>query len=148
MAGTGPVVLTVKPVLVASLYTTNDAMGGLLTFALPGEFSRGGVIDSFHILDKDDEQGDVDIVFADSAFTPTDDHDPIALLEAEMDSFLGSASIVAADYVDFGEFSAAIVGGLGIVFEGKSVFAQLVARSGMTYSAVDDLTVRLGFVPA
>ena len=137
------------PTITAGLYASGDALGGLLTFADAARLAGGtGIITKVVIVDDDQEIAPIDIVFFDQTFTATADNAPFDPSDADMQNCIGFIDVAATDYADFVDNSVAAKGsGLRMPFAfdlvGTSLFAQLVVRATPTYTATDDITVKL-----
>ena len=135
----------------AGLYAAGDALGGLLTFANAARVAGGGgTITKVVILDEDQELAPIDVVFFDQTFGATADNAPFDPSDADLANCIGYVDVAATDYADFVDNSvAAKASGLRMPFDydlvaaGTSLFAQMVVRSTPTYTAVDDITIKI-----
>ncbi len=146
------VTIAVTPTIsAAGIYVSGDALGGLLTFAnvvrAPG---RGGVVTKIVVIDDDQELAPVDLVFFDQTFTAIADNAPFDPSDADMQNCIGFIDVAATDYADFTDNSVATkTSGLRMPFDfqlvaaGTSLFAQMVVRATPTYTATDDLMVKV-----
>ena len=135
----------------AAIYAAGDALGGLLTFADAALAVGGsGAITKVVIIDDDQELAPVDLVLFDRAFTPTADNALFAPSDADMQFCIGYVDVAATDYASFVDNSvAAKSSGLRMPFPyqlgaaSSSLYGQLVVRSTPTYTATDDITVKI-----
>ena len=134
------------PTITAGAYSANDACGGLLTFANAARVSGGkGVIQSVVIIDDDLEDSELDLVLFDRTFTAMADNAAWSPSDADNQNCIGHITIGAEKYCDGDDNSIATVVNCGLAFtlSGTSMFGQLVIRDGNTYTATDDLTVKI-----
>ena len=135
----------------AGIYAAGDALGGLLTFANAARVAGGGgTITKIVILDEDQELAPIDVVFFNVTFGATADNFPFDPSDADLANCIGYVDVAATDYANFADNSmAAKTSGLRMPFDydlvtaGTSLFAQMVVRSTPTYTAVDDITIKI-----
>ena len=143
--------ISVTPTIsAAAIYAAGDALGGRLEFALAAPAISGrAYITKIVIVDDDQELAPIDIVFFDRAFTATADNAPFAPSDADMQNSLGYVDIAATDYANFSTNSVACkTSGLRMPFDfdlygTQTLYAQMVVRGTPTYTATDDLTVKI-----
>ncbi len=146
-----PIVIAQTPTITAGLYAAGDALGGLLTFANAARVAGGGgTITKVVVIDDDQELAPIDVVFFDQTFGATADNAAFDPTDADMQNNIGYIDIAATDYADFNDNSvAAKTSGLRMPFDydlvaaGTSLFAQMVVRDTPTYTATDDLTIKI-----
>ena len=145
-----PVDIVQQPTIsAAAIYAAGDALGGLLTFANAARVAGGGgTITKVVVLDEDQELAPIDVVFFNVTFTATGNNDPFDPSDADLANCIGYVDIAATDYADFTDNSvAAKASGLRMPFDydlvGTSLFAQMVVRSAPTYTATDDITIKI-----
>jgi len=141
-------VVEAAPTIDTSAYSTGDLIGAEL--ALLGAVRSGvssGVIDSIEIVDADRETVDIDVVFFDAnpaafgadnaAFDPTD---------ADLLNIVCVVSVTT--HVDFNDNGVSIARGVNCPFklaQGQTtLYAALVSRAAVTYTAATDLLLRVG----
>lgn len=132
----------------AAIYASGDALGGLLTFANAARLAGGsGVITKVVVVDDDQELAPIDIVFFNQTFTATADNAPFDPTDADMQNCIGHINVAVTDYANFVDNSVATKRNVGFWFElaagQTSLFAQMVVRATPTYTATDDLTVKI-----
>lgn len=144
------ITITLTPTIsAAGIYAAGDALGGLLTFANAALAAGGtGTITKIVIIDEDQERAPIDIVFFDRTFTATADNAPFDPTDADLANVIGYVDVAATDYANFVDNSvAAKASGLRMPFDyvlnGTSLFAQMVVRSAPTYTATDDITIKI-----
>jgi len=142
--------ITVTPTISTGAYAAGDALGGLMSFASAVLGTAGsGAITKVVIIDDDDELAPIDIVFFSTSFTPTADNNPFAPSDADMQNCIGYVDVAATDYASFvNNCVAAKTSGLRMPFPyklsaGTALYAQMVIREAHTYTATDDITVKL-----
>ena len=133
----------------AGIYAAGDALGGLMTFANAALAAGGsGTITNVVVIDEDQERAPIDIVFFNQTFGATADNSPFDPTDADLANNIGYVDVAATDYANFVDNSvAAKASGLWMPFDyvlvGTSLFAQAVVRSAPTYTAVDDITIKI-----
>jgi len=147
-----PVDIVLTPTIsAAAIYAAGDALGGLLTFAAAARVAGGGgTITKVVVIDEDQERAPVDVVFFDRTFGATADNAPFDPTDADLANCIGYLDVAATDYENFVDNSVAVkASGLRMPFDydlvaaGTSLFAQMVVRSTPTYTAVDDITIKI-----
>jgi hypothetical protein len=146
-----PIDIWIQPTITAGAYTAGDALGGRLDFANAArEAGGGGTITKIVIIDRDSEDSPIDVVFFDQAFTATADNAPFDPSDADLANCIGYVDVAATDYADFSDNSvAAKASGLRMPFDydlvagGNTLFAQMVIRAANTYTATDDITIKI-----
>jgi len=151
--GADVVEVTVTPTIsAAGIYAAGDALGGRLDFAgvIRAAGARAGVITKVVITDDDQELAPIDIVFFNQAFTATANNAPFDPSDADLQNCIGFVDIAVTDYADFVDNSvAAKSSGLRMPFPfvlapgSTTLCAQMVVRATPTYTATDDLTVKI-----
>lgn len=143
-----------------ALYAAGDLMGAAaggtgvasnpIELVLPDTWNRahGYLIQSVALVDLDKENAAIDVVFfnAEPDGTTFTDNAALDVADADMDKVAGVASINT--YASFSDNSFGQATNLGIVVAqpGDTLYACLVARSGPTYTAANDLRLRVGIV--
>lgn len=133
------------PTITLSAYVANDAVGGLLTFAAAARVSGGGgVITDVIIVDDDGEDAELELWLFDQTFTPIADADAWAPSEADLENLIAIVSTADDTWRAAGTPSAInIEVTRRYDLAGTSMFGQLVTRGTPTYTAADDLTVKI-----
>ncbi len=127
-------------------YTAGDAIGGLLTFTDAARATgKGGLIETVVIRDNYIRDAAMDLLFYQYAITVPTDNAVFDPSDADNVACLGHVVIGAANYCDFYDNSVATVRNVGISYtcNATSLYGVLVARSTPTYSATNDITVRI-----
>ena len=144
-----PTTISVTPAIsAAGIYAAGDALGGLLTFANAADSDYGsGVIQALVVIDNDQEMDGLELHLFNQAFTPTANNAPFDPTDADLENWIGFLEVAAGDYADLNDNSAAILRNQNLPFNlvsgGTSLFGQLVTRATPTYTAVDDIIVKL-----
>jgi len=141
--------ITITPTISTGIYAAGDALGGLLTFANAVRSVGGsGIVTKVVIIDRDQERAATDLVLFNQTFTPTADNAAFDPSDADLANCIGYIDVAATDYANFVDNSvAAKSSGLRMPFPitlvGTSLFGQMVTRGTPTYTAVNDITVKL-----
>ncbi len=143
-----PITISVTPVISAAvLYTTGDAVGGLLTFANAADVFHGtGTIKAVNVIDKDSEEDALELHLFNRSVTVADNNAAVAYSDADLAFYVGRVDIGTGDYTTFAANSAAHVVAdipFNLAALGTGLFGQLVVRGGPTYTAVNDIIVQL-----
>lgn len=142
--------VTAKTTTIGSnAYGWGEVVGGLLTF--PGAFREagaGGTIRSLVIVDNIVQGSPLDLWLFDSPVTPSADHTPFHITDADAARCVGIISTgsnttyaTASNSVQVEEVSRSVAG------VSTSLYGVIVAKGTPTYNAVDALTVRLTITP-
>lgn len=140
------------PTIDTAAYASGDLIGDKIELTNAARTAAGsGIIQSISIIDDDGEEAAMDVLFFDTDPTNTTftDNDPVDIDEADLENYIGHASVASADYSSFASNSAASVQNVGIPFDlasGTSIWAVIVSRGTPTYTATDDLTLRVGIL--
>ncbi len=133
------------PTITAGAYSANDAVGGLLTFTIPGVRASvpvSGWVVGARLLDKAGQSVDADLVLFDAAFSPTADNGAFNPSDAEL--VASGIGFIAID--EWSQFAGGSIGqrtSTWIPFttsDGK-LYGQLVTRGTPSYGSTSDLTV-------
>lgn len=144
-----PIDIVQQPTITAGLYAAGDALGLMVTFANTARVAGGGgTITKVVVIDEAGQLAPIDVVFFNQTFTATADNAPFDPSDADMANNIGYIDVAATDYADFVDNSvAAKTSGLRMPFDydlvGTSLFAQMVVRSTPTYTATDDITIKI-----
>ena len=132
----------------STIYAAGDAVGGLLTFVNAARVSAGGgVIKSMIIVDDDQEAGALELWLFNQTFTATADNAAFDPSEADLENLVGVITTNDGTWFDTANQSVADVeASRRYDLTGTSLFGQLVTRGTQTYTAVDDLTVKIGLL--
>ncbi len=140
------------PTVTAGIYSANDAVGGLLTFAgIAPNFGGGScILESVVILDEAKQSIAIDLVLFSETFTAAADNAIFSPSDADLLNCLGVISLAAGDYAAFEDTSLATVRNLGLPIKltgaSGSLFGQLVTRGTPTYAATTDIEVAVGLI--
>lgn len=147
--------LTATPTIDTAAYGAGELLGTKLEFDL-GAFRDlpGVLIQSVQLIDQDNERKDIDLVLFDSDPTGTTFTNSSAfdIADADMTKILGVVNLTDTDYDAFADNAIAQINNVGIPVRLNATSAQLpiygalVAREAITFTAVTDLVVRIGFV--
>lgn len=145
-----PYPISQTPTISTGIYASGDAIGGKLTFAnAAASAGAGGRIVKVVIVDNDGEEAAIDLVLFDQDFTATADQAAFDPSDADLANCLGYIDILAADYASFVSNSVAARtdnSRLPFPFKlstGTSLYGQMVVRGTPTYTADDDLTIKI-----
>ena len=132
----------------AAIYAAGDNVGGLLTFANAArEAGDGGILVTFTIIDDDQEDAALELWIWDRTFTAGADNAPWSPSDADLENCLGVVTTADGAYYDSANQGVATVQ-VTVRYDlvGTSLFGRLVTRGAPTYTATDDLTIRVGLV--
>jgi len=138
------------PTVTAGIYSANDAVGGLLTFANAARVATyGGVIKNALLIDDNGQDAVMELWLFDVTFTAIADNDAWAPSEADLRNLVCviSTNDAANGWAAAGTPRAcAIECSYRYDAEGTSLFGQLVTRGTPTFAATDDVTVQIGLL--
>lgn len=141
-------VISQTPTIGTVAYTAKDAVGGTLTFADAVRTTGGsGRIKSVTVIDNDGEDAELNVILFDQAFTATADAATFDPTDADLQNCIGFINIPAANYEPFNDNSVGVVTtDLPFVAAATTIYGQLQCPGTPTYTAVNDLTIKLGIV--
>lgn len=154
MSATNARVIAFTPTLSLSAYTSGDQVGAVtaLPYAFDPDNDSASVL-SLVVVDKAQQKMPFDLLLFNDAPAPTSgDNDALAIPSADMAAkFLGRVSVEAADYTDLAGQSVASLHGIGLLLEARTgatrtINAVVQARATKTFTAADDLTIKLGLL--
>ena len=140
------ITLAQTPTITAGAYAANDAVGGLLTFALAGrQVSEGGsILTDVLIVDDAGQDAELELWLFNQTFTAMADNAAWAPSEADLENLIAVVSTVGSPWRAAGTPSVCnIECTRRIDLSGTSLFGQLVTRGAPTYAATDDITVKV-----
>jgi len=141
--------LSVIPVLqIAGAYVAADNMGGLLTFPISSGTQGISAVDIRRLIVIDADIEDAELYLHLYNATPsavvTTDANTHAPATADMLLKLCSIHVAAADYIDStGDSIAIIEVDIPVNFDGSNLFGAVECVGTPTYTAVDDLLLKL-----
>ena len=121
-------------------YGAGDAFG--TKFIIDG-VPKSGVIHTAIFLDKDDEGIETDLMLFRDDFTATADNDAFAVVDADMEKFIGSVTWVAFKNLGANQVSTAAALGLVYVAPLGRLFCQCVTRGAPNIAAGSEPKIRL-----
>ncbi len=134
-------------------YTAGDAIGALMTFTSAGRVTSGtGVVHTIRLTDLGKQDAAIDVLIFDvfPSGTTFTDNAALDIADADLPGLCGIAKIVAGDYSDFNDNSAACIRSAGIAYDlaggNATLYAALVARGTPTYTSTSDVTLKLGML--
>jgi len=142
------ITISQTPTVTVGAYSEGDAVGGLLTFANAARVSGGGgVIKNVLLIDDVGQDVDFELWLFDRTFTAMVDNAAWAPSEADLRNLIGIV------YSTNGAWAAAGTPSINDIevskrydLTGTSMFGQLVTRGTPTFSAADDVTVKIGLL--
>jgi hypothetical protein len=140
------ITISQTPAISAGAYAANDAVGGLLTFALVGrQVSEGGsVLIDVLIVDDAGQDAELELWLFNQTFTAMADNAAWAPAEADLENCIAVVSTSGSTWRAAGTPSVInIECTRRIDLAGTSLFGQLVTRGTPTYAATDDITVKI-----
>lgn len=150
VGGNTTVISQTPAISAAAIYAAKEAVGGKLTFANAARVAAGsGIINSVVIIDNDGESAELVLALYQADFVASADNAPFDPTDADNLNLIGHVKILAADYQTFTDNGVATVSGINLPFKlpaGTSIYGQLMCTGAPTYTAVTDLTVKLGIL--
>ena len=139
---------TATPVIsAAGIYASGDALGGLLTFEdVCSAFEPGAEIVGAYLIDQDKESVLTKLLLFDRSVTPTADNSPLDVSDADLLNLIAVIEFPAASYVALNDNSVCHVEPdipIKLVDAGTDLFGLLATYGTPTYTAVNDLIVKL-----
>ena len=135
------------PTITAGAYAAGDAVGGLLTFAQAASIYKGeGKIVKVVVIGDGAQDENLILHLFDRTFTAMADNAAWDPSDADMQNCIGHIEIAAADYMAGANNSVATVlidMAIDLAATGTSLFGQLESVGTPTYTAVDDLTIKV-----
>lgn len=142
--------IAVTPVISAGAYVANDCVGPMIAFVNAARFGGGGgVIKSLFMIDDVRLQDNSEVWLFDQAFTSPGDKNPWVLTEADAENCIGVVNLADGVWYDGGGAGSDVCDvELAKRYDvtGTSLFAQIVTRGVPAYTAIDDLTLKLGLL--
>lgn len=136
------------PTITAGLYTTEDAVGGLLTFADVGFDGDAGnrivYIDKVVITDLAKQNAALYLFLFNQTFTTTTNGDTLDIADADLPNCIGVISVTT--YYNSNDSSVGVAKGLNdpiVLSGGDSLYGQLKVVGAPTYASTTDLQVRV-----
>ena len=135
------------PTITTGIYSAADAVGGLLTFIQAASIYKGNAkITKVVIIDDGNQDANLILHIFDRTFTPDADNAAWDPSDADMQNCIGHIEIPAANYMAGANNSQATVEvdfPFDLIDGGSSLFAQLECVGTPTYTATDDITVKI-----
>ncbi len=132
----------VTPTVTAGAYSTNDVVGGLLTFS----GLRNGTLQAITICDNATQAVNYLLVLFESAPTTIADNATFDIADADLDKIIYQDSLTSAsERQAFTDNSYHYLYGLSVPLwsAGGTVYGFLITTSTPTYAATSDITVTL-----
>lgn len=126
--------LPIEHTVETDAYAANDQVGGLITVAAFGSFTKTNLIKQVTLLDFDALDKDFDLFIFNDTVTPAVDNAAFALSEEDQLKLLGKVSF--STYTALGSYKACLSGDIEIIVPG-TFYALLVAREAATFTATD-----------
>ena len=135
-----------------SIYASGDVLAA--TQAIDGGYIPGGSnhLKSVALLDKDDQAGDLDLIFLRSDQSIGTENAAMSLTDAQAEEILAIVPIVAADYLDFGDGQLAMLQapdtGFDLILQNadlsdSALYIAAVSRDTKTYT-IAGIVLKLG----
>ena len=135
------------PTITAGAYAAGDVVGGLLTFAQAASIYKGeGKIVKVVVIDDGGQDENLILHLFDRTFTADADNAAWDPSDADMQNCIGHIEIPAANYMPGANNSQATVEAdfaFDLAAVGTSLFGQLECVGTPTYTATDDLTIKI-----
>ena len=140
------ITISQTPTVTAGIYTANDAVGGLLTFANAARVSGGGgVLKDVIIIDDNGQDAIMELWLFDTTITAMADNAPWAPSEADLRKLVGIASTGDGAWRAAGTPSSNLIE-VSQRYDcvATTLYGQLVTRGTPTFANTDDVTIRIG----
>jgi hypothetical protein len=134
------------PTLTLTAYNAGDCMGGMMTFNNATRQAGGlNKINSVRIIDNHNIKAQLEIWLFDAAVTFQANHAAMSFSAADMQHWIGVLPVASADYTTLGAVAGANPKNLGLEYTlpGMAIYGQLKCVATPTYTAVDDLTIKI-----
>lgn len=148
-------VLSNTPTISTSAYTANDVVGGEMVFR--GAVGQDCILQTVTLIDQDGESAPMEILIFQENITTPDDADAWAFTAGDEPKLLTRIEIGASDYKAIGGGTEAIAEKRNLAIpltitkdtnNQYSLYVVMVTTGTPTYTAADDLTLKLGVLPA
>lgn len=141
-------VVEAAPVVDTAAYNTGELIGGKLTLANAARTNIStGTITDVVIIDQDKETVDLDVIFFDTNPTGTTFTDSAAFDPADADLLNAVCIVSLTTHKDFNDNGMSIATGVNCPFDlgsSTTLYAAIVSRASVTYTAATDLLLRVG----
>jgi len=106
------------------------------------------ILQSIHLVDKEDQSEEVDLVFLSSTDTIGTVNSAVNMSDASALKTLGAVKIESTNYFDMTNNQIATITGVGLVMEstGTSLYCAGVTRGTPTYTSTDSVQITFGFL--
>lgn len=137
----------VEPATETDAYANGDVLFAPIEIDSIAQEDTSFVLDTVLLTNDDEVNQPIDLVFLKSG-------DSIGAVNAAAtlptgSDLLGTVAIVAADFVDKGDFSAAEKTDLGLIFstpdDSQSIYVAGIAKASITFTTTSGLGLSLGF---
>ena len=135
-----------------SAYATGDVLAATQEVPLVCREGVATELTSLILLDKSDQNQDVDILFLRSNVSIGTENSAVSISDDDADEILGSVSLdMSADSTDLLTSLVATKTGIGIILSPStsttgSIFVAAICRGGTPTYAADGITLKLGLV--
>lgn len=152
--GTSCDVIEITPECLLTPYVSGDVLGTKMTLANAVRISGGtATLTNIEVIDNAQQNAPIDVlIFSQDPTTGTYTNQvAFAWDDTDMLKNVAGISITAGMYTNYGNGSRATTGLLGNVVKasaiapGTSLWVILVIRGAASYTAINDLTIKLGF---
>lgn len=139
-------IFDISPTVDTGIYAAGDAIDVLQTISDAGnQADQSGIIEQVILVDGAAQDAAIDLIFYEAVVTDGTDNAVYAPSLAELKQSLGTVSILAADYDDYGANGdvATVTPNFFFQMENtRNLFFQMVSRGTPTYSAGTDVQLR------
>jgi hypothetical protein len=141
-------VITFTPVLNASVLANNEVF--MVDHEVKGVFNKNlpRKLQSIVVLDGDDQNVAVDLVFSSAAITLGTANDVVSITDANAANVLGVVKFVVATHAqDFINSIVFVMANIGLIMQGtsSSLFVSAIVRSGTPTFTASGMKIKLGF---
>lgn len=152
--GTSCDVIEITPECLLTAYSNGDVLGGKMVLANAARISGGtATLTNIEVIDNAQQNAPIDVlIFSEDPTSGTYTNQvAFAYDNSDMAKSAAQVSITAGMYTNFGNGSRATSALLGYVVKagsiapGTSLWVILVIRGAANYTAINNLTIKLGF---
>ena len=138
--------LVAAPTVTAGIYSANDVVGGLLTFASAVRDTGGhGRIHTIVLTDLTVTANVLNLWFYDTLPATIADNGAFDIPDAEVPTLVGTVQIAAADYLVATDYQAATKLNVGFTYNcvATSLYCYIECVGTPTYASTSDITLTL-----
>jgi len=139
-------IFDITPTVDTSIYASGDAIDGLQTLTeAVNSADQSGIIEHITLIDGDGQDAALDLLFYEAAVADGTDNAAYAPTLLVLKQSLGTVSILAADYDNYGANGNVATVKPNFFFQmenSQNLFFQIVSRGTPTYAAATNVKLR------